>query len=77
MTITTKYEPGDEVWFMHDNRAVTSRVMRADGVHHPDGGEPEVRWEIRPLQGRRHPYYVLPLEESMLFRTKAELLASL
>lgn len=75
MEITTKYDIGDQIWFIHDNKAQGAKVQ---GIRitvcdeslkekNKDGCvEVEYDWRYGP-----------DLPENMLFKTKAELLNTL
>jgi hypothetical protein len=70
MTIETKYNIGDEVWLLYNNKAVSSRIFRI-----------EVKVDLR--LSARIIYYLSGsnidefCSEDKLFRTKEELLKSL
>ena len=66
MTIETKYNIGDEVWIMSDNRPITLRIIRMTIFY--DDVKTEVLY--RTTCGKY-------LNEQDLFPTKEELLKSL
>ena len=77
MTIETKYNIGDEVWFMDDKGQIKSDIIHAMSYYYWDSTiSPEEEIELQycfnvPI-GRRSWY-----DESDLFPTKEELLKSL
>lgn len=77
MTIETKYNIGDEVWFMEDNKAY-SRVIAAIKVTHY--GEKltvlKYGYYLHPESSDERLYW-LDQHESKLFPTKEELFKSL
>lgn len=74
MTIETKYNIGDEVWLMYENKAITARVL-------------DMNVEIREhIMGDvfascyckiKCPHFTREIHDSHLFPTKEELLKSL
>lgn len=76
MTIETKYNVGDEVWFLKDNKATTMRIWDIDiRVRTAYDGEKTYGSYTRIF------YYDFgcynEIEENKLFPTKEELLKSL
>lgn len=74
MTIETKYNIGDEVWVMYENKAITAQVIEMD-VEIRDvfrgGVSAECFCRIET------PHFTRQTHESRLFPTKEELLKSL
>ena len=73
MTIETKYNIGDEVWFTHDHIAMRGVVERIS--INTWGGEAQIFYEINPPQ--RALTEVGEVWEGFLYPTKEELLESL
>lgn len=67
MTIQTKFDIGQEVWFMHDNKPEQGVVRQLRVFHH--GTQYNVDYDLRDRPG----FY----DELHLFPSKAELLESL
>ena len=77
MTIDTKYNIGDEVWFKDDKGVIKSDIIHAIGYYYWDSTispeeEIELQYCFNVRIGRQSWY-----EESDLFPTKEELLKSL
>lgn len=82
MKIETKYNIGDEVWFIHGNRCSNGKIC---GMEHTYGigkmfgklytGEEIVKIHYS-VESPQYPF-VLDFEEEKLFPTKEELLKSL
>ena len=77
MTIETKYNIGDEVWFMDEKGRIKSDIIHAISYSHWDSSfsleeEIELQYNFNIPIGRKSWY-----EESELFPTKEELLKSL
>lgn len=73
MTIETKYNIGDEVWFMHDNKVKTAIIITIGVFVEIDMNSQYVSNSIQyGLYNFNHPYI-----ENQLFPTKEELLKSL
>lgn len=78
MTITTKYNIGDTVWFMEDNRASFGSVINIEALR-----QNKVDYVCNEI--KRDVYGVKPsdrdavfqMSESYVFPSKQELLASL
>lgn len=68
MTITTKYSPDDDVWFLYQNRVVSGQIQYVYTKGKPTN-EPDITYE---LKGRTGIY-----KETDLFSTKEALLQSL
>lgn len=71
MTIETKYNIGDEVWFYHHNNIMSSRVRSINLLVRKDG------ISISYLMGDMWTDQYIVLYEESLFPTKEELLRSL
>ena len=68
MKITTKYDLGDEVWYMDNNRPQCKKVTYAYIIL-ADRNQYEIRYLVGDEDVRR--------PEETLYRTKKELLATL
>lgn len=75
MKIETKYDIGQEVWFMWDNKA-TQREIIGVAVHKEYDLQAE-EYDIEHLEGEDGVLYGLTLKLEDLFPTKEELLKSL
>jgi len=75
MKIETKYDIGQEVWFMWDNKA-TQREIIGVAVHIEDDLQAE-EYDIEHLEGEDGVLYGLTLKIEDLFLSKEELLKSL
>ena len=74
MTIETKYNLGDEVWVMYENKAITAEML-------------EINISVLNTKYRgvcadvfckvKTPYFTREIHESHLYSTKEELLKSL
>lgn len=73
MTIETKYNTGDEVWFMHDNKAKKGIIIKIDvSIVRDMNSQNVVKRVYYDLYNFSNPYI-----ETNLFPTKEELLNSL
>lgn len=75
MKIETKYDIGQEVWFMWNNKA-TQREIVGVAVQIEDGLQAE-EYDVEHLEGEDGVLYGLTLKLEDLFPTKEELLKSL
>lgn len=78
MTIETKYNIGDEVWFMFRNKAIHTNIVsiKIKVKNYTQCGM--IRMEIGTAYEAFTPYDdILEIAESLLFPTKEELLKSL
>lgn len=73
MTIGTKYNIGDEVWFMHDNSVKNARIIKIGAVIERDMDSAFLYKNVWYNLYN----YCSPYIECRLFPTKAELLKSL
>lgn len=73
MKIETKYNIGDEVWFMHDNSVKSARIIKIDAVIEKDMNSAFVCINTWYDLYNYHTPYI----ERRLFPTKEELLKSL
>lgn len=74
MTIETKYNIGDEVWLMYENRAITARIIEMDveiRVNIMSDASVNCYYKIKC------PLFTRKIHESLIFLTKEELLKSL
>lgn len=84
MTIETKYNIGDEVWFRYGDKIKKGEVIDLKATVVFLSSKPTITYSIRVKKGERgfclnrdKTIKVLPLYEEMLFPTKEELLNSL
>lgn len=75
MKIETKYNIGQKVWFMWDNKA-TQREIIGVAVH-IEGDLQAEEYEVEHLEGEDGVLYGLTLKLEDLFPTKEELIKSL
>lgn len=75
MKIETKYDIGQEAWFMWDNKA-TQRKVESIYVYINEGEQHE-KYDIVGLKGDDNVLYDCEFELEDLFPTKEELLKSL
>lgn len=74
MIIETKYDIGDEVWLMYENKAITAQVIEMSV---------EIRENImRDVSANcyckiKSPHFTREIHESRIYPTKGELLKSL
>lgn len=74
MTIETKYDIGDEVWLMYENKAITAQVIEMNV---------EIRVNIMSDVSAncyckiKSPHFTREIHDSHIFPTKEELLKSL
>lgn len=77
MTIETKYQSGNNVWFLLDNKAIEREILQTR-IHEEQGTwsrEPKIQIEYKVgTNGFGVTKYI---EESLLFPSKEELLNSL
>lgn len=73
MTIETKYNIGNEVWFMHDNSVKSARIIKIEAVIEKDMNSAGIHKTTLYHLFDYHKSY----RESQLFPTKEELLKSL
>lgn len=73
MKIETKYNIGDEVWFMHDNKVKSGTIIKIDVVLERDMNSQNVGKSV--YYGLYN--FISPYIEQRLFPTKEELLKSL
>lgn len=73
MTIETKYNIGDEVWFMHDNKAKRGTIIKIDVSLERDMNSQNVGKSVQYSIFNFHAPYI----GTHLFHTKEELLNSL
>lgn len=73
MTIETKYNIGDEVWFMHDNKAKRGTIIKIDVSLERDMNSQYVGKSVQYSIFNMHCPYI----GTHLFHTKEELLKSL
>lgn len=74
MTIETKYNIGDEVWLMYENKAITAQVIEmnvAIGINFYSEVDAKCFCKIKC------PHFTREIHDSHLFPTKEELLKSL
>ncbi len=74
MTIETKYNIGDEVWLMYENRAITAQVVTMN-VEISDHIMGDV--SANCYCKIKCPHFTREIHDSHLFPTKEELLKSL
>lgn len=68
MTIETKYNIGDEVWLMYENKAITAQVIEMNFYSEVDA---------KCFCKIKCPHFTREIHDSHLFPTKEELLKSL
>lgn len=73
MTIETKYNIGDKVWFMHNNSVNSAIIIKIDFI---------IERSMNDTSIHQHAWYSLynyhsPYSEQSIFSTKEELLKSL
>lgn len=77
MTIETKYQSGNKVWFMLGNKAVEKQILQMIIEESPKtwekGSDVKIKYKIE-TSGFNNTNYI---EEKLLFPTKQELLNSL
>lgn len=74
MTIETKYNIGDEVWLMYDNKAITAQVIEMNVEISEDylsGVSADCWCKIKC------PHFTRKIHDAHIFPTKEELLKSL
>lgn len=78
MTIETKYNIGDEVWAMHENRAWKGSVTKIHAtVVHPECYGIGYEVKLKDSSFEAPIIHDVDLLEGLIFRTKEELLKSL
>ena len=78
MTVNTKFEPNQKVWFIHNSKA-TERTIRKISIDL----DQEIRWNktthyFNENEGTENPEYkCLIVDENLCFATREELINSL
>ena len=73
MEISTKFQPGDNVWIMHDNKPVEGKVvLMVIRCNHP-----LVYYVVYTLNVTIHKESLFDVYEKKVYKSKEELLASL
>lgn len=76
MTITTKFDIGDEVWFLEGNKAKQSKITRI-APYFNFSEKRGIAWELNVKLGDAFKELYLSKYEDELFATKEELINSL
>ena len=78
MTIETKYNIGDEVWAMHENRPWKGSVTEINAtVVHPEFYSIDYEVKLKDSSFEAPIIVYVDLLEGLVFRTKEELIKSL
>lgn len=78
MTIETKFDIGDEVWLLHDNKIVTSTIKCLSDLNNKLD---DIIWDLHLTSSTNtfgfEATHSVSRRESQLFKTKEELIQSL